>query len=206
VLALHDVNVDVYPGDFIVLTGPSGSGKTTFLHLCALLDRPSSGTIWLDSNNTGRLSEKDGCLLRARRIGMVFQNYALLLRRTALENVAFRFRYLGERSSDARARALATLEGLGLTPLAHQPTRLLSGGEKQRVAIARAVAARPSLLLADEPTGNLDASSADRVIELFHTLRRGGLTVVVATHNEAWLQEASRHWRLEQGTLREVTP
>jgi putative ABC transport system ATP-binding protein len=201
---LRDVNLSVFPGDFIVLTGPSGSGKTTLLHIAALLESVSAGEICFDGIPVSGLSEKSRCEVRKKKIGMVFQRFFLLPHRTAIENVAFRFRYLGSNLTSARAQAEELLVSLGMGSVAETKARLLSGGEMHRVALARALVVPPRLLLADEPTGNLDAAAAAHVAGIFREQNRRGVTILLATHNESWLKEGNRHWCCDQGTLREV--
>lgn len=210
VKVLHDIDIEIYEGDFVAITGPSGSGKTTFLNLAGLMDRPTSGRLTFDETDIGGLSERRLSAFRKTRVGMVFQKFNLLPHRSALQNVQFRFRYVDGSAGKAAARhehSLAALESVGMAHLRHQPARLLSGGEMQRVAIARAVALRPRLLLADEPTGNLDHESARIVMEIFQTLNREeGITVLLATHNLDLLPYASRHIVFENGRSREADP
>jgi putative ABC transport system ATP-binding protein len=197
---LRGVDLEIRTGEFVVLTGPSGSGKSTLLHLCALLDRPSSGELWLEDAATGPLDDDALAALRTTRIGMIFQRFHLLPHRSALDNVRFRFRYAGA-PPNAGARARAALEEVGLGALADRRARLLSGGEMQRVAIARALALRPTLLVADEPTGNLDHAATEAVMAC---LRRGhaeGLTILLVTHNERLLPYATRHVVCREGRI-----
>ena len=201
---LRDVTLDVQPGDFVALTGPSGSGKSTLLNLAALLDGPTAGRVLVRGEDTAGWNERRRCRHRAESVGMVFQTFHLLPNRTALDNVRFRFRYT--RTPAARARRLAqdALAGAGLAERATHPARLLSGGEMQRVALARAIAQPPDLLLADEPTGNLDAAAARLVRERLTALHRAGLTIVLATHNLEWLDCATRRWVCAEGTVHAV--
>jgi putative ABC transport system ATP-binding protein len=203
---LRSVNLRVAEGEFIAVTGPSGSGKTTLLHLAALLDRPDRGAIRFEDRDVSALPEEQQAEIRKLKIGMVFQTFCLLPHRTALENVAFRFRYLGLSGSEARSRSEEILRAFGMLPIADQPARLLSGGEMQRLAIARAVVARPRLLLADEPTGNLDRDSTRTVMETLRTLHDSGLSVVLATHNENLLAYCSRRLVCDGGCLKEAAP
>lgn len=206
VTVLRSVNLSVYPGEFVAITGPSGSGKTTFLNLAALLDRPTAGTIHFGGTDVSALDEPGLNGLRKHRIGMVFQRFCLLSHRTVLENVLFRFRYLDVPRPEATKLAYQALEEMSLTPHAHQPARLLSGGEMQRTAIARAVAAPPDLLLVDEPTGNLDRDSADGVMSCFRSLNRRGITILLATHNPALLKDCTRCLSFKEGTMVEIPP
>lgn len=198
---LRSVNVTVRHGDFVGLTGPSGSGKSTFLNLAAMLDTPSSGRVLFEGRDMSVADEATLCAVRKCKIGMVFQTFCLLPYRTSLENVAFRFRYLDTDRAESERRAAATLDALGLAHLAQRPVRLLSGGEMQRVAIARAVALRPTLLLADEPTGNLDRTAAETVMATFKQLNDEGLSVILATHNETLLPHCSRRLACRDGAI-----
>ncbi len=199
--ALNNVDMTVSAGEFVALSGPSGSGKTTLLMLAALLDRPSAGNIVFDGRETSSLSEIERSALRARSIGMIFQNYYLLPRRTVLQNVLFRFRYLPNPPQEPRATALQALDMVGLRGFADRPAGLLSGGEMQRVAIARAIAVGPKLLAADEPTGNLDADAARAVMECLARLKALGTAILLVTHNDALLCYAQRCLRCHHGTL-----
>jgi putative ABC transport system ATP-binding protein len=201
VTALAEVSLAIRPGEFVALTGPSGSGKTTLLNLAALLDQPTTGRVRLAGRDTSGLGESTLCAWRARQVGMVFQRFHLLPRRNVADNVRLRFRYLDTPAAEREAGVRGALERVGLTELARRPARVLSGGEMQRVAIARALALTPALLVADEPTGNLDAGNSSRVMELFSELNRGGLTILMATHNPALLAHCSRVLRLENGRL-----
>jgi len=197
---LRDIDLTIEEGEFVVITGPSGSGKTTFLNLAGLMDRPTAGRFTFDGHAVDELSERRLSNLRKERVGMVFQKFNLLPHRSALQNVAFRFRYV--KGGRRKPEALHALESVGLGALRDQPARLLSGGEMQRVAIARAVAQRPRLLIADEPTGNLDRAAAEIGMEIFTRLNRDeGITILLATHNLDLLPYASRHIAFEDGSL-----
>ena len=198
---LHSVSLSLAEGEFAIVTGPSGSGKSTFLHLAALLDVPSSGELFFEEQETASLPDNELCDLRKNSIGIVFQKYYLLPHRSVFENILFRFRYLDYSSSDARERASEALEMMHLDAIADRPARLLSGGEMQRVAIARAVALTPKLLIADEPTGNLDSSSANAVMDYLRMLNRAGITILMATHNESFLKYCSRHLICNDGRI-----
>ena len=191
---LRGVDQEVGRGDAVVVTGHSGSGKTTLLHVMGLLDEPCRGQVELEGREVSGLDDGERSGLRQERIGMVFQRFFLLPRRSALENVMFRFRYGRVEERRAKERAMRCLEEVGLGEVAGTEARLLSGGEMQRVAIARALVSDPALLLADEPTGNLDGEATERVMELFEGLRLRGVTMVVATHNLRWVEMATRHW------------
>lgn len=189
---LRHVSLAVEPGEFVVVTGPSGSGKTTLLNLAGLLDEPTGGEVWFEGRAAGRLPESERAALRGAKIGMIFQKFCLLPHRTALENVLFRFRYMGAGVQNMRGRAEAALERVGLAAVRDRAARLLSQGEMQRVAIARAMVEPPALLLADEPTGNLDADSSQKVMATIAELNRGGLAVLMVTHNPSLLAFATR--------------
>lgn len=201
---LRRVDVAIHPGEFTVISGPSGSGKTTFLNLAGLLDRPSEGEIWFEGRRTAALQEDALCALRAHRIGMVFQSFHLMPHRSLLDNVRFRFRYTGVGRKEARARAEEALAEVGLADRGRQPARLLSGGEMQRTAIARAVCLRPTVLLADEPTGNLDRGSAEHIMALFAKLNAAGLTILLVTHNESLWRHGRRRLACVDGCMEEI--
>lgn len=205
VTVLRSVNIHINPGEFVALMGPSGSGKTTFLNLAALLDRPTGGNIQFGGHAASDLDEAALNALRKHRIGMVFQRFCLLGHRSVLDNVLFRFRYLGTPRAEACRLAWQALEEMGLAGHADQPVRLLSGGEMQRTAIARAVAAPPDLLLVDEPTGNLDRDSAEGVMQSFNRLNQRGITILLATHNPSLLKYCTRCLTFHDGTVRETS-
>lgn len=203
VRVLDRVDLAIHRGDFIALTGPSGSGKTTLLNLAALLDQPCEGELVFDGHPTGTLSPRELAVLRREKTGMVFQRFHLLSRRSALENVAFRFRYAPVSRSEARRLAVKALEHVGLSDCAHRTVRLMSGGEMQRVAVARAISKPPLILFADEPTGNLDMENTVRIMELFQQINREGIAILLATHNKALLDYCSRHIVCTNGRLSE---
>ncbi|HEV8702829.1 MAG TPA: ABC transporter ATP-binding protein [Candidatus Polarisedimenticolia bacterium] len=183
VQALQDVSLVIPDGDYLALMGPSGSGKSTLLHLLGCLDRPNSGSYILDGREVGSLPEGELAEIRSRKIGFVFQFFHLVPRLTAAGNVELPMILAGIRPAERRARVAKALAAVGLTDRAsHRPDQL-SGGQRQRVAIARATVMGPSILLADEPTGNLDRASGREIIELIERMNRDGLTVVVVTHD-----------------------
>jgi len=202
--ALRDVDLRVARGDHLAIVGPSGSGKSTLLNVLGLLDRPTTGTFHLDGIDTSALGDGARAALRAERIGFVFQSFHLLPHRSAMENVMLGALYQGIGRRERRRRAIEALERVGLSHRAtFVPTRL-SGGERQRVAVARALVARPSLLLCDEPTGNLDSVNTAAVLDLFDHLLATGLTVVVITHDHDVATRARRRVRIIDGRLSEV--
>ncbi|WP_098470236.1 ABC transporter ATP-binding protein [Serinibacter salmoneus] len=201
VVALHPTDLLVEPGDYLSIVGPSGSGKSTLLNLLGLLDRPSAGEYFLDGEPSHEVSERRRTALRAGRIGFVFQAFHLLPHRTVLENVMLATMYAGIPRAERAGRAIAALERVHLANrLGFRPTTL-SGGERQRVAVARAVATSPALLLADEPTGNLDSTTSGEVLDLFDELHGDGLTLAVITHDPQVAARAQRQVRITDGRL-----
>ena len=202
--ALQDVNLLVEKGDYLSVMGPSGSGKSTLLNILGCLDRPTAGLYLLDGIDAASLTDGARTALRGRRIGFVFQAFHLLAHRTVVENVMLAELYTASERGGRRARAEAALRRVGLSHrIDFLPTRL-SGGERQRVAIARALVGDPSLLLCDEPTGNLDSRTTDSILELFDELRADGLTLLVITHDEHVGSRASRTVGIVDGRLHEV--
>lgn len=203
-LVLDKINLDICSGEFSAITGPSGSGKSTFLNLCALLDEPTEGEILFDGMPLSGLSETLVCSLRKKAVGMVFQHYCLLPYRTVLENVLFRFRYIEMDSAEAQTLAREALAMVGLKGFEDRSTHQLSGGEMQRVGIARAIALRPRLLVADEPTGNLDREAATQVMECLQSIgKQDDMAILLVTHDESLLKFTSRHLRCRDGRLLE---
>ncbi len=196
---LNDITFSLERGGFLAVVGPSGSGKTTLLGLLAGLDRPTSGTVSLDDQDLGSLSEDQRARLRAEKVGFVFQSFQLIPTLTARENVQVPLELRGEA---AEARALELLERTGLGDRAHHYPAQLSGGEQQRVALARAFSIRPQILFADEPTGNLDAHTGATIIELMVSLNRElGTTLVLVTHDHDLAAQARRTIRLSDGRI-----
>ncbi len=203
--ALVDVDLSLDRGEWLSITGPSGSGKSTLLNIIGGLDRPTSGSYFIDGIDTATLSDKERAGLRSQRIGFVFQAFHLLPYRTVLENVMLAEVYRKQPSSGRRARALAAIERVGLSHRADFLPTKLSGGEKQRVAIARALVGSPSLLLCDEPTGNLDSKSSAALIDLLEKLNQNGITLVIVTHDENIARRAARRVHVVDGSLTDVT-
>ena len=201
VQALREADLVVGAGEYVAVTGPSGSGKSTFLNVVGLLDRPDGGVYRLDGIDTATLAERDRTALRGRRIGFVFQSFHLVRHRSVLENVTMALIYTGVPRRDRAGRALETLDRVGLTHRAHARAGHLSGGEAQRVAIARALVNRPSMLLCDEPTGNLDSANAAAVLALIEELNDGGLTVLMVTHDHEVAGRAHRSVLMKDGVL-----
>jgi putative ABC transport system ATP-binding protein len=199
--ALRDATMTIDSGEYVAVVGPSGSGKSTLLNLLGLLDRPTDGTYLLEGVDTSSLSEGQRAGVRSRRIGFVFQSFHLLAHRSVLENVLLSTIYNRMPRADRVPAAEEALSRVGLERrIGFLPTKL-SGGERQRVAIARALVTRPALLLADEPTGNLDSATSDAVLNLFDELRADGLTLVVVTHDPAVSARADRAIVLRDGRI-----
>lgn len=199
--ALRGVNLSIGPGEHVALMGPSGSGKSTLLHIVGCLDRPSRGSYLFEGQDTLGLSEAERSHLRQHRIGFVFQFFHLLSRLTAQGNVELPMLFAGVPREERAEKARKALESVGLAKRAgHRPDQL-SGGERQRVAIARSVVMEPSVVLADEPTGNLDKSSARDVMELLEAMNARGLTLVVVTHDPAIAERSRRVVRIADGAI-----
>jgi putative ABC transport system ATP-binding protein len=202
VQALRGVDADVAAGEFIAITGPSGSGKSTLMHILGCLDSPSSGSYRLDGEDVGTLSGKRLAQVRNRKVGFVFQTFNLMPRLTVEENVALPLKYRGGvPRGERRARALKLLERLGLSDrIGHRPDEL-SGGERQRVAIARALVGEPAILMADEPTGNLDSKAGNEVLKTFAELHAAGHTIVLVTHDPGVAARAQRVIQMSDGRV-----
>jgi putative ABC transport system ATP-binding protein len=199
--ALAGASIRVDEGEFVAIIGPSGSGKSTLMNILGCLDRPTSGTYILDGTPVEELDDDGLALVRSRMIGFVFQSYNLLPRTSALENVATPLLYQGVPKKERLARAQAALERMGLGDrLDHEPSEL-SGGQQQRVAIARALVTEPRLILADEPTGNLDSHTGEEVLELFHQLNDAGVTIVLITHDSDVAVRATRQIHVLDGMV-----
>jgi ABC-type lipoprotein export system ATPase subunit len=202
--ALRQVDLSIWPGEWLAIVGPSGSGKSTLLNVLGLLDRPTAGTYRLDGVDVNAFDDLARAGLRGRNIGFIFQAFHLLPHRSVLENVMLAELYMGASRRGRQERALAALQRVGLGDRADfLPTRL-SGGERQRAAIARSLMGEPSLLLCDEPTGNLDSKSAANVLDILGQLARDGLTLVVITHDENVAARANRRVRIVDGELGEI--
>jgi len=204
--ALRGIDLTIRPGEFVAIMGPSGSGKSTLMHLLGCLDLPSDGIIQLDGHDVTKLDEDTVAQIRGKKIGFVFQTFNLIPTLTALENVELPLFFQGVPRAERRARAIELLRKVGLEGRAHHKPAQLSGGERQRVAIARALANDPEIILADEPTGNLDSESGQAILDLLAQLHREGKTIILVTHNPEAAAYAQRIVRIKDGRLvEEVT-
>ena len=199
--ALKGVTFSIAQGEFVSIMGPSGCGKSTLLNILGLLDNTTSGSYVLDGRNASELSDAERSVLRREKIGFVFQSYNLLPRISAQENVCLPMSYAGVERSEAKARAKELLEAVGLTHKINKTPLQLSSGERQRVAIARALSNRPSLILADEPTGNLDSVSSKEIMELLLKLNSQGITMILVTHDPGVAARAQRTIHIQDGVL-----
>ncbi|MET7552355.1 MULTISPECIES: ABC transporter ATP-binding protein [unclassified Streptomyces] len=206
VAALQPCDLHIDRGEFVTVVGPSGSGKSSLLNVVGLLDEPTQGTYFLDGIDTGTVSEANRAALRSERIGFVFQSFHLLPHRSALENVELAMLYQRRSRRERRSRAETVLRRVGIGHRLQSLPTQLSGGERQRVAIARALVADPSLLLCDEPTGNLDSRTAASVLDLLHGLHRDGMTIVVITHDAQVATQGQRTVTMHDGVLTERAP
>ena len=199
--ALRGVSFNIKAGEFVSIMGPSGSGKSTLMNIVGCLDTPSKGTYLLNDRNVGNLDEEQLAGIRNEEIGFVFQKFHLLPRSSALENVALPLKYASVKQSERLTRAEEVLDKVGLSNrLTHKPTEL-SGGEQQRVAIARALVNSPSILFADEPTGNLDSKTGHQVLEIFKDLNKRGQTIVVITHEQEIAEQSQRTITIKDGEI-----
>ncbi len=199
--ALNGVSIEINKGEYVAFMGPSGSGKSTLMNIIGCLDTPSGGTYILNNNDVSHLTENELAEIRNREIGFVFQTFNLLPRATALENVALPLIYAGYGKSDREEMAYQALENVGLGDRASHKPNELSGGQRQRVAIARALVNSPSIVLADEPTGNLDSKTSYDIMDLFQKLHDAGNTIIMVTHEEDIAQYAHRIVRLRDGLV-----
>jgi putative ABC transport system ATP-binding protein len=199
--ALRGISFSLAAGEYVAIMGPSGSGKSTLMNILGCLDRPTSGSYELDGVNAGTLSDNALAAIRLKKLGFVFQGFNLLARTSALKNVALPLFYAGVSLRMRNAAAAARLREVGLSDrLEHKPTEL-SGGQQQRVAIARALVNDPAVLLADEPTGNLDSQTSEEIMALFEILNRNGRTIIMVTHNEEVASHAKRIIRVRDGLV-----
>jgi putative ABC transport system ATP-binding protein len=201
VKALNGVTFDVERNEYIAIMGPSGSGKSTLMNMIGCLDTPTSGDYYLNGSSVSQMDDNELAAIRNREIGFVFQTFNLLPRTDCLQNVELPLIYSGMKSSERKERARETLEKVGLGDRTHHKPNELSGGQRQRVAIARALVNNPSILLADEPTGNLDTKTGVEIMELFEELYRTGNTILLVTHEEDIAKHAKRVIRLRDGVI-----
>ena len=199
--ALRGVSLDIEKGEFVAIMGPSGSGKSTLMNIIGCLDSPTSGTYHLNNKNVSTLDDDALALIRNHEIGFVFQNFHLLARNTALDNVMLPLKYAGIDKSEQEEIAMEVIKSVDLESRAHHQPSELSGGQQQRVAIARALVNKPSILFADEPTGNLDSKTGDDVMNLFTNLHKQGQTIIVITHEIEVANQAERIISIKDGKI-----
>lgn len=203
--ALNNVDLRIRKGDFVAIMGPSGSGKSTLMNIIGCLDRPTSGTIIIDGENISTVNDNQLAIIRGRKIGFIFQKFNLMPSMTALKNVALPMVFLGGSKADRDQRGMELLGKVGLTNWAtHRPSEL-SGGQQQRIAIARALANNPAIILADEPTGNLDTKTGEQIMELLVALNREGKTILLVTHAISLKRFANRVVNMLDGEVTEET-
>ena len=204
VFALRNTSLSIQQGDYIAVVGPSGSGKSTLMNLLGCLDKPTSGKIYIDARDVSTLSDNELAKIRREKIGFIFQKYNLIPTLNALENVELVLGFAGVGNPQRTIRAQKLLEEVGLSKRStHKPSEM-SGGEQQRVAIARALANNPSIILADEPTGNIDSKSGDNIMSILEEFNNNGETIIVVTHNLALAQRAKRQLQIQDGRVSEV--
>ena len=199
--ALRGVSLDIDKGEFVAIMGPSGSGKSTLMNIIGCLDSPTSGTYYLNNKNVSTLDDDALALIRNHEIGFVFQNFHLLARNTALDNVMLPLKYAGIDKSEQEEIAMEVIKSVDLESRAHHQPSELSGGQQQRVAIARALVNKPSILFADEPTGNLDSKTGDDVMNLFINLHKQGQTIILITHEIEVANQAQRIISIKDGKI-----
>lgn len=200
--ALKNVNLVIKKGEFVAVTGPSGSGKSTLMNILGLLDSPTSGTYELDGHNVSQLGENTLAQIRNKKIGFVFQNFNLLARTSALDNVALPLIYSGVAHFERERRAAKELQSVGLGDKLKSTPSQLSGGQQQRVAIARALVTNPEVVLADEPTGNLDSKNGEEIMKLFKELHKSGRTIILITHDLNIAKNAKRVIHVKDGEVK----
>ena len=199
--ALKHVNIDIEKEEFVAIMGPSGSGKSTLMNIIGCLDKSTAGEYWLDGINISTMNEVELARIRNLKIGFVFQSFNLLPRITALQNVELPMIYAGVSSKERRKKAINALERVGLEKRMHHKPNEMSGGQKQRVAIARALVNSPALILADEPTGNLDSTSSEEIMSVFQDLNKEGVTIVLVTHEPDIGEHTKRILRFRDGLI-----
>ncbi|WP_308709531.1 ABC transporter ATP-binding protein [Marinoscillum pacificum] len=199
--ALKDISIQINQGEYVAFMGPSGSGKSTLMNIIGCLDTPTSGTYVLNNNDVSDLTENELAEIRNKEIGFVFQTFNLLPRASSIENVSLPLVYAGYGKDDRDEMALKALDGVGLAERAYHKPNELSGGQRQRVAIARALVNNPSIILADEPTGNLDSKTSYQIMDLFAELHRKGNTIIMVTHEEDIAEYSHRIIRLRDGLI-----
>ena len=202
---LKDIDLTIKKGEYVALMGPSGSGKSTLMNLLGCLDTPTSGSYMIANRDVSKMNDNQLADVRNKEIGFVFQTFNLIPRQTALQNVALPLVYAGEKKEKRILRAKKVLDEVGLSDrITHKPNQL-SGGQRQRVAIARALVNSPSIILADEPTGNLDSSTSNEIMKLFEEIHKNGNTLIIVTHEEEIAQHANRIIRLKDGEIESDT-